>query len=113
MQAIQYHPDRHQGAGHEEAERKFQEISEAYQTLTDPIRRGLYDEGIDAAKTQEEAKKNAQRFKAQTWNTAMPDIKAKIKNAKKEEPGFPPHIIAGALLIVTGNFIMVLNWLGG
>ena len=37
----------------------------------------------------------------------------RLRNAKKEEPGMPPHIIAGTLVLVTGNFILALNWLGG
>ena len=28
----------------------------------------------------------------------MPDVKERLKNAKREEAGFPPHIIAGTLL---------------
>ena len=57
-------------------------------------------------------------------NAALPQIpapmaspllrwQARLKEAKLEEPGFPRHIIAGAFVIVTGNFIMMLNWLGG
>ncbi len=39
--AIQYHPDRNQGSV--EAEEKFKQISEAYQVLSDPQQRNLYD----------------------------------------------------------------------
>lgn len=112
-QAREWHPDRHQGEAREKAEAKFQEISEAFQVLSDPVRKMGYDEQLDAATTAEEAKKAAQRFRAQSWNTPMPDVKERLKNAKREEAGFPPHIIAGTLLFVTGNFVMVLNWLGG
>ena len=111
--AQQWHPDRHQGATREEAEQKFQEISEAYQTLSDPIKRAMYDEELDRAKTAAEAAKAAKRFRAGTWNTEVPDMRARLRDAKKEEPGMPPHIIAGTLLLVTGNFILVINWLGG
>jgi DnaJ-class molecular chaperone len=34
--AMKYHPDRHQGAGAEDAEKKFKDIKEAYETLTSP-----------------------------------------------------------------------------
>ena len=38
--AMEYHPDRNREAG---AEEKFKEITEAYQVLCDPQKRGLYD----------------------------------------------------------------------
>ena len=112
-QAKKWHPDRHQGETKEIAEKKFQEISEAFQMLESAERRLKYDEQIDAAKTAEEARKAGQRFRAQSWNTPVRDVAQELRDAKQEEAGFPPHIIAGTLLFVTGNFIMVLNWLGG
>lgn len=39
--ALQYHPDRNPGDS--EAEKKFKEISEAYQVLNDPQKRQMYD----------------------------------------------------------------------
>ena len=44
--AIKYHPDRNHEEG---AEKKFQEINEAYQVLSDPQKRASYDQfGFDA-----------------------------------------------------------------
>lgn len=47
--ALEWHPDRHQGADKEEAERKFKEINEAYQVLSDSSKKNAYDNyGHDA-----------------------------------------------------------------
>lgn len=40
--AIQFHPDKN--PGNKEAEEKFKELSEAYEILTDPKRRQMYDQ---------------------------------------------------------------------
>ena len=42
--ALTWHPDRHQGADKTEAERKFKEINEAYQVLSDPQKKSTYDQ---------------------------------------------------------------------
>ena len=112
-QAREWHPDRHQGDGAAAAQEKFQEISEAYQTLSNEVRRAEYDQALEAAVTQEQQKAAAQKFRAQSWNTKVPDVGERLRNARKEEAGMPPHIIAGTVLFLTGNFIMVLNSLGG
>ena len=41
--ALKWHPDRHQGAAAEEAEREFKRISEANEVLSDPEKRARYD----------------------------------------------------------------------
>src|SRR3989339_1086162 len=47
--ALEWHPERHQGTDKEEAERKFKEINEAYQVLSDSNKKSAYDNyGHDA-----------------------------------------------------------------
>jgi curved DNA-binding protein len=41
--ALQWHPDRHQGAARQDAEARFKQISEAYEVLSDPDKRKKYD----------------------------------------------------------------------
>jgi curved DNA-binding protein len=48
--AAEHHPDRH--AGSEEAVRQMQELNAAYETLSDPYRRRLYDRDLDAEARQ-------------------------------------------------------------
>jgi molecular chaperone DnaJ len=49
--AMRYHPDRNQGDGAKAAEEKFKEAKEAYEMLSDPQKRALYDQhghaGVD------------------------------------------------------------------
>jgi DnaJ-class molecular chaperone len=48
-QALQWHPDKHQGGDKAEAEKKFKEINEAYQILSDAQKRQAYDQFGHAA----------------------------------------------------------------
>jgi len=41
-QALKWHPDRNQG-NKEQAEEKFKDIAEAYEVLSDPKRKQIYD----------------------------------------------------------------------
>jgi DnaJ-class molecular chaperone len=48
-QALEWHPDRHQGEDKVAAEKRFKEINEAYQILSDPQKKAAYDQyGHDA-----------------------------------------------------------------
>src|SRR5579859_7769493 len=44
--ALEWHPDKHTG-DKTEAEKKFKEINEAYQVLSNPQKREMYDAGAD------------------------------------------------------------------
>ena len=49
--SVQYHPDKNQGSGAEAAEKKFREITEAYEVLSDKEKRVIYDSsGFGAVK---------------------------------------------------------------
>lgn len=53
--AKEFHPDRHQGVGEEELrkmEKKFADIAEAYEVLSDAEKRGKYDRGEDVFENQ-------------------------------------------------------------
>src|SRR3989344_1859280 len=43
-QALEWHPDRHAGSDKEAAEKRFKEINEAYQVLSDTQKRSAYDQ---------------------------------------------------------------------
>jgi len=48
-QALEWHPDKHTGSDKEAAEKRFKEINEAYQILSDSQKKGAYDQfGHDA-----------------------------------------------------------------
>ena len=42
--ALKWHPDRHKGEDKESAEKKFKDLSEAYEVLSDKQKRGIYDQ---------------------------------------------------------------------
>lgn len=43
-QALEWHPDRHAGSDKEAAEKRFKEINEAYQVLSDSKKKTMYDQ---------------------------------------------------------------------
>ena len=81
--AKQWHPDRHQGTGREEAEARFQAISEAFQILKNPDARKQYDKELDAAKTAADKAELAKKYRAATWNTQIPDLQVQAACDKR------------------------------
>jgi hypothetical protein len=72
--AKEWHPDRHEGPGRPAAEARFQAISEAFQLLNDTHTRAEYDKELDAARTAAQKVALKKKYKAQTWNTEIPDM---------------------------------------
>ena len=51
--ALKWHPDKHSGEGEKEkAEKKFQEVAEAYEVLSDDEKRQKYDRGEEVFPNQ-------------------------------------------------------------
>ena len=72
---------------------------------------------MKAAKSEAARAEAAQRFKASTWNSKVPDIRARLRDAEREKgsdaAGANRGLVAGGLLFLTVNFVMVFNVLAG
>ncbi len=62
--AIQYHPDKHQGNTY--FEEQFKQVNAAYQVLSDPGKRYIYDQKLDYVVQQQRAQQYAQTTYQQT-----------------------------------------------
>ncbi len=111
--AKRWHPDVHSEATKMEAQARFQEVNEAYQVLSDAAKRKQYDAELAGAKDAEERRKAASRFRATTWNTPVDNVQERIRNAKREEPSTSRGMLAGALVLITGNFYIFFHVLAG
>ena len=74
---------------------------------------GRGDDDDDAATSEAARKEAASKFRATTWNTKVPDLQARLRKMKREEPPATKGLIAGTLLFLTVNCCLVLNFLGG
>ena len=75
--------------------------------LSDPVRRKIYDDEIDAAKDAASRAKAKKRFRAATWNTEMPDMQERLRSQKKEEPTTSRGVMAFVLLFVAQPVVPV------
>ncbi|XP_071839234.1 dnaJ homolog subfamily C member 3-like [Apostichopus japonicus] len=58
--AMEWHPDKHEGANKEAAEKKFMDIADAKEVLTDPEKRAMYDRGEDPLDPEEQQQRQQQ-----------------------------------------------------
>ncbi|PIK56335.1 putative dnaJ-like subfamily C member 3 [Apostichopus japonicus] len=58
--AMEWHPDKHEGANKESAEKKFMDIADAKEVLTDPEKRAMYDRGEDPLDPEEQQQRQQQ-----------------------------------------------------
>ena len=122
--ALKYHPDRHQGAV--EYEEKFKKILEAYQTLSDPLRKDRYDMSLfyravsgkesSASSSPDPVYRNVPRTPrerdADAYQRRQADRQAyRDFKGPPESKRLTPHNIAIALLVVS-SFVMISYWLG-
>ena len=79
--AMKYHPDRNQGD--KKAEEKFKEISEAYEILSDSVKRKEYDNMYSRGNSTEQ--KFKQKSKSATGNFNPNEFKNMFDNYFSEE----------------------------
>ena len=69
--AMQWHPDKHSAKSEAQqtaAQEKFKEIGDAYELLTDPVTKRLWDEGYD----REEIKQRVEMMQQQQQHGGYP-----------------------------------------
>ncbi len=119
--ALKYHPDVNQGS--KDSEEKFKLLLEAYQTLSDPRKKDLYDlklsfrlatrkDTSEGFGPQSRQPKTTRQREDEAYRMRRP-----AREAYREFTGPPkmeklsPHMIA-TTLFATGTLVMIFLWLG-
>ena len=81
--AKKYHPDLQKQENKEKAEQKMKQINDAYEILSDDLKRKKYDEELKSKRQQEEIKKN-ENIHNQNYNQQQNITEQELKNMEQK-----------------------------
>ena len=84
--AIQYHPDKHQGNTY--FEEQFKQVNAAYQILSNPNKRYIYDQKLEYIAQQQRARQYAQTTYAQTRQREPASVRERYYRPIKRKQKF-------------------------
>ena len=80
-QALEWHPDKHAGSDKEAAEKRFKEINEAYQILSDKEKKSAYDQfGHSAMPNSQGGQYGPFTY---TYSTDSPSLRTRLRRARE------------------------------